>query len=221
MLNRLNKACTFFPCHTGLEDCTFCYCLFYPCLDENLGRFAYSAKHKKNIWSCKSCSWIHKRKVTEYIFALIIKNRYRITKEMFPSKSRSKNVKSCKTGIIILSHGSKLKKANDSLNKTIKVIKQKTGLVIVVPAYLQFCQPNLTKSVKGLISKGCRTVIIIPFFLFNGNHVTRDIPEIIEKVKARYPKASFIYAKNLGDDIRIPDIIVDIIKEAVHGGNNH
>ena len=76
MVRKLNKACKFFPCHTELEDCTFCYCPFYPCLNEDKGRFIYSAKFKKDIWSCKSCNWIHKSKVTENIFNLIRK-KYR------------------------------------------------------------------------------------------------------------------------------------------------
>lgn len=131
------------------------------------------------------------------------------------NKVKRQDLKNGKIGIIILSHGSKLKKANASLAKTVKVIKQKTGLNIIVPAYLQFCQPDLTESIKNLIIQGCQTVIIIPFFLFKGNHVTRDIPHIIEKEKARYPKIKFVYTKSLGLDIRIADIIVDIVEEAI------
>ncbi len=75
MIKRLNKACKYFPCHTGLEDCTFCYCPFYPCRDEKKGIFIYPAKHKKGVWSCEFCNWIHKRKVVENIFTLIRKNK--------------------------------------------------------------------------------------------------------------------------------------------------
>lgn len=208
MLKRLNKSCNFFPCHAGLEDCTFCYCPFYPCLDKKKGGFIYSVKNKKDIWSCKSCNWIHKRNVAENIFTMIRKNKY-----------QKQNLKSNKVGIVILSHGSKLKKANASLNKTVRIIRQKTGLDTIVPAYLQFCQPDLEKSIKSLIANGRQTVIIIPFFLFNGNHVTRDIPHIIEKEKGKYPKVNFIYTKNVGEDTRISDIISDMLGEAMHSGN--
>ncbi len=221
MLKRLNKACKFFPCHRGLEDCTFCYCPFYPCLDENLGGYVYSPKRKENIWSCKDCNWIHKRKVTERTFALIRKNGAPGPLGRGHLRLFGEIPRSGKVGIIILSHGSKIKEANASLAKTVRVIKQKTGLNIIVPAYLQFYQPDLTKSIRNLIIHGCQTIIIIPFFLFNGNHVTRDIPCIIEKEKAKYQKVTFIYTKNLGLDIRIADIIVDIIEEAVHSENNY
>lgn len=217
----VNKACKFFPCHTGLEDCTFCYCPFYPCLDEKLGKYVYSPKQGKSIWSCQSCSWIHKRKVTEEIFTLILKNKSLIKNELFPSNLKSHNLKNAKLGVIILSHGSRLKKANASLEKIVKATKQNIGLGIIVPAYLQFCHPDLTESVKFLIEQECREIIIIPFFLFNGNHVTRDIPDIIKEEKVKYPKVRFIYTKNLGDDSRIADIVADIVEGAMRSENNY
>jgi Zn-finger protein len=210
MLKRLNRACKFFPCHTGLEDCTFCYCPFYPCLDKKKGKFIHSSKSKNDIWSCESCNWIHKRKVIEKIFNWI--RKMNITRQ---------NLKNDKVGIIILSHGSKLNTANANLDKTLRVIKQKTGFDAIVPAHLQFHQPSLEKSVKTLIAKGRQTVIIIPFFLLNGNHVTRDIPHMIEKERSRYPKVDFIYTKNLGKDARIADIVSDMVEEAVHSVNHY
>lgn len=130
-------------------------------------------------------------------------------------------MKNDNVGIIILSHGSKLKTANASLNQTVQVIKQKTGFNMIVPAYLQSCRPDLEESAKYLIAKGCRAVIIVPFFLFNGNHVTRDIPHIIDRERARYPKINFVYTKNLGDDMRVADIVSNIVEEAVHSVNTY
>jgi len=210
MLRRINMACKFFPCHTGLEDCTFCYCPFYPCLDEKKGESVYSVKNKKGVWSCESCSWIHKRKVVDDIFGLIRKNKH---ERLY--------LKSDKTGIIVLSHGSKLKKANASLNKIVRAVRQKTGLDRIVPAYLQSYKPDLGKSIKGLIAKGDRMIIIVPFFLFNGNHVTRDIPRIIEKEKEIYPDVKFVYTKNMGADKRVADIISDMVEDAVQNGNTY
>lgn len=215
MLNRSNKACKFFPCHIGLEDCTFCYCPFYPCRDENLGGYIYSAKSDKKIWSCESCVWIHKRKVTEDIFTLIRRNESGIKGRTLPPKLKTRYCGDGATGIIILSHGSRLKKANASLGKIVKAAKKSTGLDIIVPAYLQFCRPDLAESVKSLIGQKCKSIIIIPFFLFNGNHVTRDIPDIIKEEKAKYPDVRFVYTKNLGNDLRIADIVADTIGGAI------
>ena len=206
MTKRLNKACKFFPCHKGLEDCTFCYCPFYPCLDEDLGKYVYSDKLSKNIWSCLDCNWIHKTKIVDDVFNLIRKNNH------WP-KINLQRLKAEKTGVIILGHGSRLKKANKTILEIVKAIKQEEW-DIVEPAYLQFHKPDLLTSIKNVIEKGCKKIIIVPFFLFMGNHVTRDIPKAIKKEAVKYPCVNFVYAKNLGEDARIEIIVRDIIKEA-------
>ncbi len=66
---RVNRACKYFPCHEELEDCTFCFCPFYPCKNEKLGK--YIKVGRKRIWDCTECSWIHKRIVVNRIIKLI------------------------------------------------------------------------------------------------------------------------------------------------------
>ena len=56
----LNKKCKYYPCHEGLEDCTYCYCPIFPCEDETLGKWIKNGK--KKIWDCSNCIIFHKRK---------------------------------------------------------------------------------------------------------------------------------------------------------------
>lgn len=119
-----------------------------------------------------------------------------------------------KTAVIILCHGSKLKKANSLVLDVIKAIKKRLGLNLVRPAYLQFSQPDLSASIKYFINRKCGTIVVVPFFLFNGNHVTRDIPAALKNETAKYPKIKILYARNIGGDARISQIVIDRIKEA-------
>lgn len=119
-----------------------------------------------------------------------------------------------RTGIIILGHGSKLKEANRKIPEVIKAIKKKTLLNLIKPAYLQFQEPNLTRSIKDLVDKNCKKIIIVPFFLFNGNHVIRDIPNAIKKESERFPKVNFVYTKNICEDEAIGEILIKRINEA-------
>ncbi len=59
-----NKECEFYPCHSNLQNCTFCYCPFYPCGDSSTG-----GKWIKNkgVWSCEDCEWVHQDKTVECI----------------------------------------------------------------------------------------------------------------------------------------------------------
>lgn len=207
MIVRLNRHCAYFPCHRGLEDCTFCYCPFYPCKDEHRGRYIIT-KDKRKVWSCKDCNWIHKRKVVDKIFQLIRNDNVKI--QQTATKFRAQKI-----GVIILGHGSKLKRANDSVRRVAKEIRNRCGWDIIEPAYLQLCQPDLQSTIKKVVQKGCKKVIIVPFFLFMGNHVTRDIPNAIKQEAKIYRWVKFIYAKNLGQDSRIQGIVMDCIRKAI------
>lgn len=71
---KIEKDCEYYPCHSVLEDCTFCFCPFYPCGDESTGgRYVVSEKTGKDVWSCKNCEWIHKKEVVERVLAEIEK----------------------------------------------------------------------------------------------------------------------------------------------------
>ncbi len=206
-INRINKFCDYFPCHKNLEDCTFCYCPFYPCENQEKGEYKILSA-KRRIWSCSNCSWIHSREIVDKLFKLI-KTKGQDWLE------HNQNLNNKDVGVIILGHGSRLKEANNLIPKIIRQIKKNLGVKIIEPAYLQLYEPDLHKSVKKVVEKGCKKIIIAPFFLFTGNHVTRDIPKAIAKEAKIYKSVKLIYAKNIGDDSRIEEIVSDSIKNAL------
>ncbi|WP_456475510.1 cobyric acid synthase [Candidatus Pyrohabitans sp.] len=56
-----NTSCEYYPCHFEGQDCTFCYCPFYPCEDTSTGgRWVISRRTSRRVWSCKRCHWIHR-----------------------------------------------------------------------------------------------------------------------------------------------------------------
>ncbi len=62
-----NYECKYYPCHFHGQDCTFCYCPFYPCLIYDLGGELIISPDGEFQWSCKGCSWIHRRENVEEI----------------------------------------------------------------------------------------------------------------------------------------------------------
>jgi len=115
-------------------------------------------------------------------------------------------------GVIILAHGSRRQETEKTLESLISKVKAKTGLNEVVPAFLQFSGQNLETAVKMLVSKGIKNIRVVPMFLFDGVHVTMDIPEELEEIRSAYPDISIEMTGHLGDDDRIADIIADRIK---------
>jgi len=93
-VKRINKVCGSYPCHKKLEDCTFCYCPFYPCNDDTLGK--YIGKGKKKVWDCSECTWIHKKDTVDTLLNNIrfklnlptIEDVDRKSYEIFPEETK-------------------------------------------------------------------------------------------------------------------------------------
>ncbi len=65
-------------------------------------------------------------------------------------------------------------------------------------AYLQFTQPDIAAAIDACVAEGSRKVIVHPFFLYGGVHVTKDIPAKIAEAEKRHPGVEFVYTRPLG-----------------------
>ncbi len=66
-----NTECAHYPCHHQGQNCTFCFCPLYPCLDPELGEYVTSRRTGGQVWSCQSCLWIHRDDVTDSLFKMM------------------------------------------------------------------------------------------------------------------------------------------------------
>jgi Zn-finger protein len=60
-----DEGCEYYPCHFTGQDCTWCFCPFYPCEDEQTGGERVKTKEGGRIWSCSYCYWIHESEVAK------------------------------------------------------------------------------------------------------------------------------------------------------------
>ncbi|MDI9646178.1 MAG: cysteine-rich small domain-containing protein [Archaeoglobales archaeon] len=73
--------CRYYPCHFESQDCSLCFCPFYPCFLYVLGGSFVPFKNSL-IWSCKNCHWVHKREnVEEILIYLSTYPRQRLVEE--------------------------------------------------------------------------------------------------------------------------------------------
>ncbi|MGO9377584.1 MAG: precorrin-8X methylmutase [Dissulfurispiraceae bacterium] len=116
--------------------------------------------------------------------------------------------------IIIIGHGSPRKEANtiDSLAECLHAeLHPGCSDHCVRGAYLQFSDPDIETVIEKSVAEGAGRIILHPFFLNAGMHVTKDIPKMIEGARQRYPGVDFIYTDPLG----MHEKIVDVVKERI------
>lgn len=119
-----------------------------------------------------------------------------------------------KEGIIVLGHGSRREDANSEVKQITAKLKEKNPQNLYQTAFLEFCKPSLVDAIEEFVESGVGKIIIVPMFLTVGNHMHRDIPGKILRLKTTYPEIKFVFAKHLGPDPKIVEIVEDRIKEA-------
>jgi len=107
------------------------------------------------------------------------------------------------TGIIILCHGSRGQQGIAEVPQALRGVTEGvkpllTPGIEVIGAALQFNHPTLEEAVESLAVKGVERIVIMPYFLFAGRHITEDIPQLIEELKDSYGDKEFIVTKPLG-----------------------
>jgi sirohydrochlorin ferrochelatase len=82
------------------------------------------------------------------------------------------------TGVIVLAHGSRGERGKSEVPEVLNRITQ--GLrsllspdVEIIGAALQFNKPDLEEAVRLQVEHGAQQVIIAPYFLFTGRHLTQ------------------------------------------------
>jgi sirohydrochlorin ferrochelatase len=119
-----------------------------------------------------------------------------------------------KTGIIVLGHGSIGEQALETLNQIATMVREKREEVVEI-ASLQFNSPSLPEAIASLVMKDIKRIIVVPLFLFCGQHVQRDIPAIVNQEATKYNGVEIILASHLGAEARIAEIVLDRIDEAL------
>ncbi len=67
--------CEYYPCHCEGQDCTFCFCPFYPCEDVRTGGEMVKRATGGTVWSCAKCSIIHKGDIADEVLNALMKGR--------------------------------------------------------------------------------------------------------------------------------------------------
>jgi precorrin-8X/cobalt-precorrin-8 methylmutase len=119
--------------------------------------------------------------------------------------------------ILLAGHGSPKKDAN-SLEHIAKLlhdmIHPECSEECVRVAYLQFAKPDIMDSLTACVSDGAKKIIIHPYFLSSGMHVTTDIPEIIKEAESKYLGVEFVYTEPLGIHNKMAQVVLERIESA-------
>lgn len=114
-------------------------------------------------------------------------------------------------GILVVGHGSRILEVNEKFKELIKVLIEKTGRD-VRGANLTLSPPKLEDVIKSMYTEGFREITVIPYFLSNGSHVTKDIPNILKGMEFSLKGLSF----SLESSLLLNSLVIEAIQEKIN-----
>lgn len=90
-------------------------------------------------------------------------------------------------GLIVFAHGSRVSAANDAVRSVASEASRRAGLPVYETAFLELADPSLGEAVTALAARGIRRILVTPYFLTMGRHLTEDLPKLLAEARAQHP----------------------------------
>lgn len=103
-------------------------------------------------------------------------------------------------GIVLFAHGARDPEWALPARRVTEAVQKLRPEARVSLAFLEFMEPSLADAVEAAAAAGCRSVRVVPLFLAQGGHLKRDVPALMEAVRARHPDCAVELAVAVGED---------------------
>lgn len=117
------------------------------------------------------------------------------------------------TGIILLAHGSRNPEIIEQFDAIRVLVQDRTGCLLVSIAFREFQPPGLPEAVATLTSRGATRILVMPYFLFPGGHVTKDLPGECQNLVDQFPGVQIELTAPLGVHEKLADIVTERLEE--------
>jgi sirohydrochlorin ferrochelatase len=112
--------------------------------------------------------------------------------------------------LLLVAHGSRRQASNDEVHALAKVLKTQCQdqYELVTSAFLELAEPSIPDGIVACAKAGAKTVIVLPYFLNSGRHVTEDIPHEVAEAKKRVPHIEIKVAPHIGSSDSMIDLLI-------------
>ena len=112
--------------------------------------------------------------------------------------------------LLLVAHGSRRKQSNDEVVILADKLKNNCSEYygIIHAGFLELAEPLIPEGIQKCVDDGAKSIIVLPYFLNSGRHVTEDIPNIVNDTKSHYPNIEIKIAPHLGASPLMMDLLI-------------
>lgn len=110
--------------------------------------------------------------------------------------------------LVLIDHGSRRSESNALLEEMATRVAGQLPEWHVEAAHMELAEPSLADAVARCVEKGAREIVVVPFFLGPGRHVTEDIPRLVQEQREAHPDVSMRLTDCLAPDDLLATLVV-------------
>ena len=107
-------------------------------------------------------------------------------------------------GIVLFAHGARDPEWARPFEAIRERVRAKRPEYRIELAFLEFMAPTLDEAIDAVIAEGALCVTVFPLFMAEGGHVRRDVPKILDDLRAKHPRIPIMLESAIGD---VPEIL--------------
>jgi sirohydrochlorin ferrochelatase len=114
-----------------------------------------------------------------------------------------------RAALLLVGHGSRVRAANGLLGEIARRLRRRFPGRFVEACFLEVSRPDVPSGIDRCVRKGATRILLVPYFLYLGGHVKRDLPRMAARARRRHPGVSVRIAPHLGADERLVSVAAD------------
>ena len=121
------------------------------------------------------------------------------------------------TALVVFAHGSSVAAANEAVQRVTEELKARREFGAVIAAFLELAEPDLPEAIRRAVDLGATRVVVVPYFLTPGVHLTRDLPRIAGELRDIYPTVRIDVTESLDRHPALLEAVLDRAKQTYGG----
>jgi sirohydrochlorin cobaltochelatase len=102
--------------------------------------------------------------------------------------------------LILFAHGARAASWAVPFQRLRELTAQQRPGVAVSLAFLELMTPSLPDEAAALVARGVREIVVVPIFLGQGGHLLRDLPRLLDELRAAHPGIVLSTVPAVGED---------------------
>lgn len=123
-----------------------------------------------------------------------------------------------RTGLLLFAHGARDPAWAQPFEAVLRRVREEAPGLEVRLSFLEFMTPTLADAGATLAATGCTQVAIVPLFLGTGGHVRKDLPQLIDALRAAHPEVAWTLQPSIGE---APDVVDAMAAAALRSTTPH